>query len=897
MRARTGDLLACLVLTILILGCFARLGAQPRALIVDGERPSIDHAQRDDLRPVGNDVTFSFLPRYLQVSELVERTGRLPLWDRAGFGGRPLVGNPQGGLFYPPVWLAWLVRAPAALGWLTVGHLLWGGVGVYVLTRGLGVGRWPATVAAGCFEAAPYLLAQTTEGHYPHVWAASWYPWAFWAFGRHRRGCPWGTLLLPPILALAFLTGHPQEWYYLVLALGVWALCDAFCLVWTGSWRGAAERLVLWAGLLGLMIGLVAVELIPDLAAQDWTLRTARMTLRQAGKYHIHAINLIQLLGPDALGGPSTYFGNSNYWETVLSIGLVPLVLGTIALWYHPKRNLVRGWAALTVLSALFAAGHRYGVFGVLFTLVPGMDRFRVPARSLFLANLGAAVLSGLGVEALLNSTPLGDCWRRLEWSYRLVAPAVVLGLFAVRAMGGPFERDWVPSRPPSQSIRYGEAWSPLEASPGSRVGRAASRLWQSGPFWLALCGTGVLLMLGRSATAAASRRSTVAAGLLGGLAMVELGCYGHALVRVAPVAWFLGADPISTVLRTAAPAVSGPIRIRARDMLYPDIHAFANGIEKINVNDGFQLQHPADLYQTLYPLLYRLTPPDPAEPMGAAVAQNRRELRQAVLDRLNVAFLVSDHIEPESSWPLVATGVWNGNDFAIHRNPTALPRAYVVPRAWPVGDDDPATVLAAFRQIDPREAVVMPSDPLGNDQPGPRQPFTPAAWRSITPDQLDLEVPTAAPGLLVVADTWMPGWAAVVDGRPAPILRGNHAQRVIPLPQPGPHRITLHYEAPGLAWGLTISTGTLVAWGAGVLVLIARRALNWSHGGLGRRPAMARPACHVAEPVMARSATRNNGHGNAISCGPTCQRTTGPESHPPVDPADGGALIAPRPA
>ena len=832
MRPRTGDLLACLVLSTLTLGCFARLAAQPRALIVDGERPSIDYAQRDDPRPVGNDVTFSFLPRYLQVSETVVRAGRLPLWDGAGFGGRPLVGNPQGGLFYPPVWLTWVVRSPAILGWLTIGHLLWGGLGVYVLTRALGLGRWPATVAAGCFEAAPYLLAQTVEGHYPHVWAASWYPWAFWAFHGHRRRRLWGTLALPPILALDFLTGHPQEWYYLVLALSLWALFDAYQWGRTGSWRKAAGGLLLWGSLLALTIGLVATELIPDLTAQAWTLKTARMTLRQAGKYHLHAINLVQLLGPDALGGPSSFFGDGNYWETLLSIGVVPLVLAAIAVARHPERTVVRGWAALTVLSALFAAGHRFGVFPVLFTLVPGMDRFRVPARSLFLANLGAAVLCGFGVETLLKHTPLGDPWHRLERYYRLGAAGIVVGLLLIQALGGPFDPDWVPERPRPQEIRYGQAWTPTKAVPGPRISHAAAQLLHSGVFWLALGGTGALLALGRSATTATTRRGTVAAALLGGLALVELGLHGHAVVCVTPSERFLGRDPISTVLRTVEPGVSGPVRIRARDTLYPDIHAFANGIEKINVNDGFQLQYPASLYQTLYPLLYRLPPPDPDQPMSAAVAQFRHEVRQAVLDRLNVAFLVSDHIEPEPSWPLVATGVWNGKDFAIHRNPSVLPRAYVVPRAHP-GGDDAATVLAEFRRIDPREEVLIASDPLGADAPGPRQPFTPAVWRSSTPERVVLEVTTGAPGLLVVADTWMPGWTATVDGRPAPILRGNHAQRVIPLPQPGQHEVVLHYEAPGLALGLALSGLSLVAWGAAALALLARNALSWSYGGL----------------------------------------------------------------
>ena len=214
------------------LACFARLVADPSGLIVDGRRPSIDFANRGDPRPLGNDVTFVFLPHHLYVANGLAEFGHPPAWDSSGFGGRPMVGNPQSGLFYPPVWIAWLVQ-PARLGWLTVGHLLWGGLGLYVLARGEGLGRWPATVAAGVFQASPYLLAQTFEGHYPHVWAACWFPWAFWAFAEYGRGRAVGVLALPPILAFSYLTGHPQEWFLLVIALSIWAGWDA--VAWPGS--------------------------------------------------------------------------------------------------------------------------------------------------------------------------------------------------------------------------------------------------------------------------------------------------------------------------------------------------------------------------------------------------------------------------------------------------------------------------------------------------------------------------------------------------------------------------------------------------------------------------------------------------------------------------------------
>ncbi|MEJ7639925.1 MAG: hypothetical protein WKF75_18635, partial [Singulisphaera sp.] len=304
-------------------------------------------------------------------------------------------------------------------------HLTWGGMGVYVLLRSVGAGAVASLVGAGCFQLSPYVIAQTSEGHYPHVWAACWYPWAFWAFLRRREGRTLGALILPPILAMAFLTGHPQEWYYLVIVLSVWAAADAI-----GAWRRDGHRAAVWecagwAGVLVWSLGLVAVEFLPDLAVQRWVLQGGRMAMGPASRYHLHSPNVMQLLSPKALGGPADYFGRDNYWETVLSIGLLPLVLAVIARVRHPDRALTRGWLVLIGAAVLFAAGRQFGLFALLYALAPGMDRFRVPARSLFLVALGASVLAGLGVDALARST----CAPRLgRWS-RIGVAIVAVGL------------------------------------------------------------------------------------------------------------------------------------------------------------------------------------------------------------------------------------------------------------------------------------------------------------------------------------------------------------------------------------------------------------------------------------------------------------------------------------
>ena len=41
-------------------------------------------------------------------------------------------------------------------------------------------------------------------------------------------------------------------------------------------------------------------------------------------RYHLWVLNVWQLLSPTALGSPHDYFGDDNYWETLLSIGLAP---------------------------------------------------------------------------------------------------------------------------------------------------------------------------------------------------------------------------------------------------------------------------------------------------------------------------------------------------------------------------------------------------------------------------------------------------------------------------------------------------------------------------------------------------------------------------------------------
>jgi len=135
---------------------------------------------------------------------------------------------------------------------------------------------------------------------------------------------------------------------------------------------------------------------------------------------------------------------------------------------------------------------------------------------------------------------------------------------------------------------------------------------------------------------------------------------------------------------------------------------------------------------------------------------------------------------------------------------PASGGRARVVAKAHAL--PGPAEVLAAMRgqgtPIDPmKEALLTEADARGAALPVDGRASIANVVRT---EPGMVEVRAEGPGLLVVAESWERGWTASLDGRPAPVLRANHAQMAITL-APGLHRAVLRYRTPGLRVGLVL--------------------------------------------------------------------------------------------
>ncbi|UPT75235.1 MAG: YfhO family protein [Elusimicrobiota bacterium] len=80
----------------------------------------------------------------------------------------------------------------------------------------------------------------------------------------------------------------------------------------------------------------------------------------------------------------------------------------------------------------------------------------------------------------------------------------------------------------------------------------------------------------------------------------------------------------------------------------------------------------------------------------------------------------------------------------------------------------------------------------------------------------MSVEVNAAGPGWLVLLDGWFPGWEATVDGKPAALLRADHAFRAVAVPA-GRSAVRFDYRPRSVRLGLM-----LALFAANALVLLA---------------------------------------------------------------------------
>ncbi|MFO7774792.1 MAG: YfhO family protein, partial [Candidatus Hydrogenedentota bacterium] len=142
--------------------------------------------------------------------------------------------------------------------------------------------------------------------------------------------------------------------------------------------------------------------------------------------------------------------------------------------------------------------------------------------------------------------------------------------------------------------------------------------------------------------------------------------------------------------------------------------------------------------------------------------------------------------------------------------------RARVVYRVRPITGFDPELLSSADA---PLTEYAGPLPASRDSAP------TPATITQEGHDRVVVDVPeTASPGVLILADTWYPGWRATVNGESAAVFPVDGMFRGVVLPEEGPHRVVFRYTPQSFQAGLGLSLlSALIALG-GVFATVRRK-------------------------------------------------------------------------
>jgi membrane protein YfhO len=744
---------------------------------------------------IGYDPYHNLLPWRLHQAQRWQ-AGEVPLWDNHRFGGMPFAADIGTASWYPPTWLyaagnfLFMFTLVAVVSFLAAMLL------AYWFLRLLDLHPYASALGAIGFVFSAFMFKFSEhEGVFQ---AGMWLPLALGGMELMHRGRRTRGLVLTSVaLALSVLAGHAQISLYVWLATAAWG--GIALLTRLASPAGRRPR----PGALAAEAALIAVpfvvaaaasaiqilpsqEIASHLARQPYTFAGVRWTALPASQ-------LPATLIPDYQGSilDGNFVGNRSYLERALYPGIVLLPLAIVGILDRRRRValLLTGMVVVGFLAAMGTPLYR------LIMLLPGFGRALWIDRFIFYIDAGLAFLAALGLDALL---------RREDPRLRRVAAgsALVLAL-ATAALG-------LMGNPALSGNRY------LAGMPELTDAYLRGR---------SLRGAAFLLVAGALLAFAGPRRKALAIPIVL-LAAADLWLFGfrlHLWHTPRPV------EARSALVRHLG-ALPGP-RPRYADVgllhqpaLGPNA-ALRYGLFSL---EGFDIVIPRNMAELLAV----------AQPDQLHLVQGNwlgpflpEAFASPVMDLLGVDVVV----QPKGTARVPSTtaeGAFYDDTSAVMRRPGAFPPVFLA-SCWKVLPADRVLgELGTMTSHELRTTALVRGDggaPPGSAPglaAGPASDCSPVGSADLErydPERVVATTSSSSSSVLVLTDTFMPGWKATVDGEPAPVLEVDHALRGVAVPS-GQHRVEFTYRPSTLVAGAAVSGTTVLGLIVASLAGLRRR-------------------------------------------------------------------------
>ena len=721
----------------------------------------------------GNDTINFFYPIY-NLAYSVIGNGDFPYWNSFVFSGYPLAANPQLALFYPLNFLFLVLPTDIAFGYSYFLHVFLGGLFMYLLVRYIGLDRVCAFVSAIIFMFSAFLITHIYAGHYSMICAAIWIPLIFLLFEMAlRQKSMFYGLLTGAILGIQLLAGHVQMSYLILIALAFYLVFKCFLILrQERDYKKIGRPLLIFALVLIAGISLSAIQLIPTYEFSLYSTRAGGMSYEFATSYSLEP-GLLPLLIDNPWAGPSWVSGDMGifwFWEYASYIGILPLVLILLVIYFKGSSRYIQFFLLLAIISGLLALGKYFPPYWLLYKAAPGFDMFRVPARFIFLFTFAASILAGFGFNYLrggLTQQQKSDIWKIVKVLALLTVFISVVAIFTA-----------------------------ISVSP----------VWKS----MIVLTLFLLISIAIIALRLKSNRPTKYFNTVAVVFVVANLWFCHmSFIDVKHASEIYSAPPYVEYLQEN----STGYRVYDPENIIPKNHLMVNGITEINGYDASVLNYYSEFIGGGSGQIGRMPT---AVPAGVGISNLGSKL-----GLLNVKYVLSSKPLDDNDFTLV---YYDGSVY-IYEYLKVLPKAFIIHKAEVITSEDDILTRLNDKDFNPKEYVIL-EDGSGNVAINNNGDFEEETIDRYSSSEIIVNTGSEHPGFLVISEVWYPSWKVYVDGKLSQVLKTDYTLMSVHLGS-GNHIVQFVYDDQLFEIGIAISSATaiLLATIASIYVIRRRRA------------------------------------------------------------------------
>jgi len=686
----------------------------------------------------GPDNAYQVAP-WLQAQATQWHEGRFPVWDSNAWAGEPFAAQVQPGTLNPLNWILFALPFDetghirvASFQWYWVGIQFLGVLFGYMFCRDLRLSRLASILGGLGYGLGGFV---GIIGWPQYMMSGLLLPLVLMFFLRVMRGeRPIANAAMSgALLGAMFLSGHHNLPTMCVVAMGGLWIAHLALEGWA-RWRGSIAAAAIFFVCFALI---AAVQMLPAIELGKLSIRWAGAALLwdQPIPYSVHEELSLR---PDAIPG---IFINESQPIFMGVVALVLAIAGMIARWRDRTTQVIAG---LSAGGLLFALGGSSLFHGVLYAIVPGLEKARSAYTAEAIFQVGLIALAAMGVDSFLNVSLRRNIPRVLV-AFGLVVAATL----AIVVMLHP-ER--------------GYQYDPLAYAAVTALLLAATlSLWSNARISQRAAGVLMILLLFSEVGMATS--------------------YSHEPFRSADrlTALYQNRDIVAFLKQSPE---KPRVHVNEEELIYGfgDWH----GIPQLGGNQPWLLTHIAQ-------------------------GQSQPRFAQLMATRYYVA--------REPRFPDQKVVFTGSSGMKIFENSGVAPRVRLVHDAIGIPADDnvlPTTLRGDFE----RKVFLSGAAPSLENCPGGDARIT-----SDEPTRVAIRTEASCRSMMILADTWYPGWRAYVDGKPAQIWKAYNVVRGVVV-EGGTHEVLMVYRPASLYLG-----AALAALG---VILVA--VLQFSAGSDARR-------------------------------------------------------------